>query len=202
MFVLLYMLYMLHIGNFVNNSSIIYDEVCELFETLDDTIILLKRYFGEILLTNNFEVEDDPWSSFFCTFINFASMHKTARQDLVKFEKTRLQQVIRNAARRDKEQQKQQQATSSSHTSSVNDGDSKSSPPVSSITTRPRPLSIGSPRSRSNSNLSCPDTSSPSAGSATRSPNKQGQIDICAVFKERMRALNGEGELSDSDEEW
>jgi hypothetical protein len=166
-----------YIGDFINKSSIILDEVCELCENLDDSIILLKRYFGEILMANNFEIDDDPWSGFFTTLVDFATMHKHASKELIDLEKKRKQQECREASIAEKiARAKEQQATGVMKITAPSAGGPDEASSVISATKRGI---IGSPKQKN--------------------PNT-GKIDICEIFKERMLALNGDE--SDSEEEW
>jgi len=193
---------------FINKSSVIYDEVCEFFESLDDTIIKLKRHFGEILMANNFEIDDDPWSSFFSTMVSFATMHKTAIRELVDMAK-RLQQQKAREASQEERKRKQLAAAASLKNKGANGGsqvdDNADDEATSSMYLTP-------PRMRTLSDELCLSTnvsSRRSIGSqSTRSPstpiNRKNiqKVNICEVFKERMLALNGSEEPSDSDEEW
>lgn len=152
--------------------------MAELVERLDDSITLQRRYFGDILMANNIERDDDPWSSFFSTVVGFASMHQAAEKELIVLEQRAKQLAFLTEKREEQKvllQKKKLSALS-------NDGKEKVPPPES-----PPSLSPSGAR-RSLAVASSPTT-----------PRQH--VDICQVFKERMLALNGDDD-SGSDEEW
>ena len=143
-------------------------------ESLDDSIVLLKRYFGEILMSTSFEIEEDSWSGFFATFVNFATMHKAAMKELVDFDKKKKQQDARIAAMSDRVRgralsRKIQPVITTDISTVHKDGDN-----IRPISVSRRPIS------------------------SPRSPSRR--FDVCEIFKERMIALHGDD--SDSEDEW
>lgn len=85
------------LGEFVDQSSVVLDEARESFETVDASVLSLKRSFGEVLMTNNLENSEDPWSSFFSTIVSFACMHRVAKKELLEFDRKLKAQKVREA---------------------------------------------------------------------------------------------------------
>ena len=186
---------------FINKSSVLYDEACERFDILDGSILKLKRHFGEILMANNFEIDDDPWSSFFSTLVQFALMHKTASIELINFERRRLQQASRDASmeERKKQQEAKRKKEQINDTTNCHDDDENGGG-VSTFSTPPSRKRLPSDELRVTS-LPRRTMGSPRSPMTPSGDRKIAKVNICDLFKERMLALNG-AEESDSDDEW
>lgn len=203
-------------GTFINKSSVIYDEACELFETLDDSVILVKRYFGEILMSSNLELDDDPWTGFFTTLVQFAAMHKAASKELVDLDRRRKQQAERDAATEDRKKKQAAAAAAAFRSKKKQNGVDDATHPHHDAELGPdddqeSDVSPSSPPLPASSSGDSDDGDIDTARHVARRPpttprtppssSKSANLNIREIFNERMLALHA-GQDSDSEEEW
>ena len=85
---------------FISQASTTYQELDQLFDSVDKDVRTCKKYFGETsiaaVLTSQ---DDDPWCSFFSLLVNFANMHRLASVELEEWDKAE-ERIKKNAMAR------------------------------------------------------------------------------------------------------